>query len=88
MPNTTGDRSVVASFVIRRFITHGPLVDLSDSPKGTLHQAADRLGVRRAEFDWMVKLKWIQAVEWAEVQYGISRAGAVDALPAARPESD
>ncbi|MGW4866238.1 hypothetical protein ACWEO6_33820, partial [Streptomyces sp. NPDC004291] len=27
-------------------------------------------------------------MEWAKVQYGISRAGAVDALPAARPKID
>ncbi|GGR48345.1 hypothetical protein GCM10010497_59770 [Streptomyces cinereoruber] len=50
------------------------------------------------EFDWMVKLKWLRATEWAEVQYGTSRAGAVqvslyrtadvDALPGAHPEID
>lgn len=46
----------------------------------------------------MVKLKWLRATEWAEVQYGTSRAGAVqvslyrtadvDALPGAHPEID
>ncbi|MET9932657.1 hypothetical protein [Streptomyces sp. NPDC006324] len=69
----------------------------TDTPLGP-DQAADRLGVRRVEFDWMVKLKWIRATEWTEVQYGTSRAGAVDvplyrtadvdALPGAHPEVD
>ncbi|MEV7676724.1 hypothetical protein [Streptomyces sp. NPDC088752] len=68
----------------------------ADTPLGP-DQAADRLGVRRVEFDWMVKLKWLRATEWAEVQYGTSRAGAVDvplyrtadvdALPGAHPRS-
>ncbi|MGA5499247.1 hypothetical protein ACPCSP_33530 [Streptomyces cinereoruber] len=59
-------------------------------------QAAARLLVRRADFDWMVKLKWIRATEWAEVQCGTSRAGVVevplyctadvDALPGTHPE--
>ncbi|MGW9453783.1 hypothetical protein [Streptomyces sp. NPDC055632] len=124
-PNKMGEKAAVTSFVVRRFITRGLLVDLSGNPKSTLHhpgqvaevcargdlaelvaadtpldpdQAADRLGVRRVEFDWMVKLKWIRATEWAEARYGTSRAGAVevplyrtadvDVLPGAHPEVD
>ncbi|MFC8882209.1 hypothetical protein ACFT54_08290 [Streptomyces cinereoruber] len=69
----------------------------ADTPLGP-DQAADRLQVRRVEFDWMVKLKWIRAAEWAEVEFGTSRAGAVqvplyrtadvDALPGTHPEVD
>ncbi|MGW9441275.1 hypothetical protein [Streptomyces sp. NPDC055607] len=69
----------------------------ADTPLGP-NKAADRLDVRRVEVDWMVKLKWIRATEWAEAQYGTSRAGAVDvplyrtadadALPHAHPEAD
>ncbi|MFC7934464.1 hypothetical protein [Streptomyces cinereoruber] len=124
-PNRMGEKAAVTSFVVRRFITRGLLVDLSGNPKGTLHhpgqvaevcgredlaglvaadtplgpdQAADRLRVRRVEFDWMVKLKWIRAAEWTEVEFGTSRAGAVqvplyrtadvDALPGSHPEVD
>ncbi|MFB7032552.1 hypothetical protein ACFCXG_38510, partial [Streptomyces sp. NPDC056295] len=53
--------------------------------------------MRRVEFDWMVRLKWIRPAEWAEVKYGTSRAGEVDvplyrttdidALPDAHPEA-
>ncbi|MGA5499244.1 hypothetical protein ACPCSP_33515 [Streptomyces cinereoruber] len=69
----------------------------ADIPLGP-DQTAVRLGVRRVEFDWMVKLKWLRATEWTEVQYGTSRAGAVevplyraadvDALPGTHPEVD
>ncbi|WP_432085539.1 hypothetical protein [Streptomyces sp. bgisy095] len=69
----------------------------ADIPLGP-NKAVDRLGVRRVEADWTVKLKWIRVVEWAAVQYGTSRAGAVeaplyrtadiDALSTARPEAD
>ncbi|MFC8177013.1 hypothetical protein ACFY5H_32885 [Streptomyces sp. NPDC013012] len=61
-------------------------------------QATDRLRARKVKSDWMVKLKWIRAAEWAEVEYGTSRAGAVqvrlyrtanfDALHGAHPEID
>ncbi|MYT25977.1 hypothetical protein GTW69_37880 [Streptomyces sp. SID7760] len=67
------------------------------SPLGP-DQAAARLGVRRSDWDHMVRLKWIAPAEWREVQFGSSRAGAVDvpmyrvadvdALPAAHPEVD
>ncbi|MET9935726.1 MULTISPECIES: hypothetical protein [unclassified Streptomyces] len=36
-PNRMSEKAAVTSFVIRRFITRGPLVDLSGNPKGTLH---------------------------------------------------
>ncbi|MET8703610.1 hypothetical protein ABZW10_32885 [Kitasatospora sp. NPDC004723] len=61
-------------------------------------QAAQRLGVRRTEWDHVVRLGWVRPAEWREVQYGTSRAGAVevpfyrsadvDALPGAHPEVD
>ncbi|WP_411076493.1 hypothetical protein [Streptomyces sp. cmx-4-7] len=104
-PNVRGQKAAVSSFVVRRFITRGLLVDLSGNPKGTLHQpgqvtevcargnlaelvaadaplgpdqAADHLPARRVEYDWMVELKWIRPPKWTEVEYGTSRAGAVD----------
>ncbi|MGW2331630.1 hypothetical protein ACWC5C_38595 [Streptomyces sp. NPDC001700] len=61
-------------------------------------QAAERLGVRRVDFDWMRRLGWIEPTEWREVRFGTSRAGAVDvpmfttasvdAVVAAHPEVD
>ncbi|MFD4561645.1 hypothetical protein ACFWP5_46300 [Streptomyces sp. NPDC058469] len=61
-------------------------------------QAAERLQVRRVEFDHMRTLGWIKPTEWREVRYGTSRAGAVDvpmfttasvdALPGVHPEVD
>ncbi|MFI1890516.1 hypothetical protein, partial [Streptomyces jumonjinensis] len=61
-------------------------------------QAAERLGVRRSDWDHMVRLRWAKPAEWAEVKFGTSRAGAVDvpiyragvvdAIPAAHPEVD
>ncbi|WP_445520925.1 hypothetical protein [Streptomyces sp. NEAU-174] len=49
----------------------------ADTPLGP-EQAAERLGVRRADFDWMLRLKWIRPAESIEVRFGTSRAGAVD----------
>ncbi|MEW1551479.1 hypothetical protein [Streptomyces tsukubensis] len=61
-------------------------------------QAAERLGVRRSDWDHMVRLGWVKPAEWAEVRFGTSRAGAVDvpiyragvvdSIPAAHPEVD
>ncbi|MFJ6000502.1 hypothetical protein [Streptomyces sp. NPDC092370] len=69
----------------------------ADTPLGP-EQAAARLGVRRVEFDWMVRLGWIRSPQSIEVRFGTSRAGAVDvalyttasvdAIPAAHPEVD
>ncbi|WP_019711926.1 hypothetical protein [Streptomyces xinghaiensis] len=55
------------------------LADLvaADSPLGP-EQAAARLGVRRVEFDWMVRLGWVRSPQSIEVRFGTSRAGAVD----------
>ncbi|MFJ8470118.1 hypothetical protein [Streptomyces swartbergensis] len=75
------------------------LADLvaANTPLGP-DQAAERLRVRRVEFDHMRALGWIKPTEWREVRYGMSRAGAVnvpmfttaavDALPEAHPEVD
>ncbi|MER6113802.1 hypothetical protein [Streptomyces hirsutus] len=75
------------------------LADLvaADTPLGP-EQAAARLGVRRVEFDHMVRLGWVRSPQSIEVRFGTSRAGAVDvalyrsadvdALPAAHPEVD
>lgn len=41
-------------------------------------QAAARLGVCRAEFDWTVRLRWVRSPRSIEVGFGTSRAGAVD----------
>ncbi|MCL3998121.1 hypothetical protein [Streptomyces lavenduligriseus] len=69
----------------------------ADTPLGP-EQAAARLGVRRVEFDWMVRLGWVRSPQSIEVRFGTSRAGAVDvalyrsadvdAVPAAHPEVD
>lgn len=55
------------------------LADLvaADTPLGP-EQAAARLGVRRVEFDWMVRLGWVRSPQSIEVRFGTSRAGAVD----------
>ncbi|WP_019061596.1 hypothetical protein [Streptomyces prunicolor] len=49
----------------------------ADTPLGP-EQAAARLGVRRTDFDWMLRLDWISPAESIEVRFGTSRAGAVD----------
>lgn len=59
-------------------------------------QAAQRLSVRRTDFDHMIRLGWITPADSVEVRYGTSRAGAVDvplfraadvdSLPTAHPE--
>ncbi|MFB1049137.1 hypothetical protein [Streptomyces chrestomyceticus] len=36
-PNTQGDKAKVTSFVVRRLVARGLLVDLSGNPEGTLH---------------------------------------------------
>ncbi|MET7799287.1 hypothetical protein [Streptomyces decoyicus] len=69
----------------------------ADTPLGP-DQAAERLSVRRTDFNHMVRLGWIKATESIEVRFGTSRAGAVDvplcraadvdALPTARTELD
>ncbi|RLU82603.1 hypothetical protein CTZ27_29980 [Streptomyces griseocarneus] len=62
-------------------------------------QAAERLGVRRRDFDRIHKdLKWVEPVEWREVRLFAGRAGRVDvplfraadidAVPAQHPEVD
>jgi hypothetical protein len=48
----------------------------ADTPLGP-KQAAARLGVRRVEFGWMLRLKWIRPAESIEVRFGTFRAGAV-----------
>lgn len=69
----------------------------ADTPLGP-DQAADRLQVRRADFDHMVRLGWIRSPQTIEVRFGTSRAGAVnvplyttasvDAVIPAHPEID
>nr|WP_244175006.1 hypothetical protein [Streptomyces misionensis] len=49
----------------------------ADTPLGP-DQAAARLGVRRVEFDHMVRLGWVRSPQSIEVRFGTSRAGAVD----------
>ncbi|MFF3343632.1 hypothetical protein [Streptomyces flavidovirens] len=75
------------------------LADLvaADTPLGP-EQAAARLRVRRADFDHMIRLKWVRSPQSIEVRFGTSRAGAVDialyttasvdAVPAEHPEVD
>ncbi|MFF5456194.1 hypothetical protein ACFY40_33955 [Streptomyces sp. NPDC012950] len=68
-----------------------------EAPLGP-EQAAARLGVRRVDFERMRRLGWIAPVSFGRVQFGASKAGAVDVprfaaghvddLPAAHPEVD
>ena len=60
-------------------------------------QASDRIGVRRTDFDHMVRLGWVHPVEWRAVRFGAGRGVAdlplfrtadIDALPATHPEID
>ena len=41
-------------------------------------QSAARLGIRRSDWDHIVRLKWVKPVDWRKVQFGTSKAGAVD----------
>ncbi|MFD3922875.1 hypothetical protein [Streptomyces sp. NPDC058595] len=69
----------------------------AETPLGP-DQAAARLGVRRADFNHMVRLGWVTSPQSVEVRFGTSRAGAVDvplyraadvdALPTVRSEID
>ncbi|MER7220011.1 MULTISPECIES: hypothetical protein [Streptomyces] len=69
----------------------------ADTPLGQ-EQVTARLGVRRVESDWMVRLGWVRSPQSIEVRFGTSRAGTVDlaryrsadgdAIPAAHPEAD
>ncbi|MFF3139590.1 hypothetical protein [Streptomyces mirabilis] len=49
----------------------------ADTPLGPA-QAAKRLGVRRSDFDWMLRLKWIKPAEVIEARFGTSRFGTED----------
>ncbi|GGV50747.1 hypothetical protein [Streptomyces spectabilis] len=49
----------------------------ADTPLGP-EQAAARLGVRRTDFDHMLRLGWVRSPQTIEVRFGTSRAGAVD----------
>lgn len=69
----------------------------ADTPLGP-EQAAARLGVRRSDFDHLVRLGWIRSPQAVEVAFGTSRAGAVsialyttadvDSVLTAHPEID
>lgn len=41
-------------------------------------QSARRLRIRRSDWDHIVRLGWIKPVDWQQVQFGTSKAGAVD----------
>lgn len=68
-----------------------------DTPLGP-DQSAERLGIRRADWDHVVRAGWAHPAQWIEVRFGTSKAGAVqvplyrtvdvDAVPAAHPEVD
>jgi hypothetical protein len=52
------------------------LVD-EETPLGP-DQSAARLGIRRSDWDHVVRLGWIKPTEWRKVEFGTSKAGAVD----------
>ncbi|MEU9485955.1 hypothetical protein AB0D83_20205 [Streptomyces decoyicus] len=74
-----------------------PEILARETPLGP-QQAADRLGVRRVDFEWMRRLGWIEPVSYGRVQFGATKAGAahvsrfstghVDDLPQQHPEID
>ncbi len=49
----------------------------AETPLGP-DQSAARLGIRRSDWDHVVRLGWIKTVGWQKVQFGTSKAGAVD----------
>jgi hypothetical protein len=55
---------------IRRFLAE-------DTPLGP-EQAATRLGIRRADWDHVVRAGWAIPSQWISVRFGTSKAGAVD----------
>jgi len=91
--------SLVNPAQVAQVCTRADLAQLAaaESPLGP-EQAAARLGIRRVDFDHLVRLRLVAPAEYVEVEFGRSRAGAVevplyrtasiDALPAAHPEVD
>ncbi|REK84461.1 hypothetical protein DY245_43190 [Streptomyces inhibens] len=74
-----------------------PEILARETPLGP-EQAADRLGVRRVDFEWMRRLGWIEPVSYSRVQFGATKAGAahvprfstghIDDLPQQHPDID
>lgn len=64
----------VARLCLRRNIW-GLLAE--ETPLGP-DQSAARLGIRRSDWDHVVRLGWIEPSAWQRVQFGTSKAGAVD----------
>ncbi|HEX5205926.1 MAG TPA: hypothetical protein VFW27_38855, partial [Actinoplanes sp.] len=70
---------------------------VEDAPLGP-DQAAERLRIRRADWDHVVRAGWAHPAQWVSVRFGTSKAGAVDvplyrtadvdAVPGAHPEVD
>ncbi|MEU5108160.1 hypothetical protein AB0H07_38885 [Streptomyces sp. NPDC021354] len=93
------DGTLVNPHQVEEVCAHPDLAGLvaAAAPLGP-DQAADRLGIRRADWNHIVRLGWVKVSEWREVRFGTSRAGAVDvplyrtadidALPAQHPEID
>ncbi|MEZ0089977.1 hypothetical protein [Streptacidiphilus sp. EB129] len=50
---------------------------VAETPLGP-DQSAARLGIRRSDWDHIVRLGWIRPKDWQKVQFGTSKAGAVD----------
>lgn len=64
----------VAKLCLRKDIWD--LID-AETPLGP-DQSASRLRIRRADWDHIVRLGWIKPAQWRKVQFGTSKAGAVD----------
>ena len=73
------DGSEVNPAQVARLCLRKNIWDLIDqeTPLGP-DQSATRLGIRRADWDHIVRLGWIKPAEWRKVQFGSSKAGAVD----------
>lgn len=72
--NSEVNPAQVAKLCLRKDIWD--LID-AETPLGP-DQSAARLGIRRADWDHIVRLRWIKPNHWQSVQFGTSKAGAVD----------
>lgn len=91
--------TVVSAQLVARAAKHPDIRRMlaEDTPLGP-DQAAERLGIRRTDWDHVVRAGWVHPAQWIEVRFGTSKAGAVavplyrtvdvDTVPAAHPEVD
>lgn len=91
--------TIVSGHLVDRAAKHPDIRHMlaEDTPLGP-DQSAARLSIRRSDWDHIVRAGWVHPAQWVSVQFGTSKAGAVDvplyrtadvdAVPAAHPEID